>query len=601
MEQRERTMMDQTAHRNGSTPHASELSAILPTPLEDLPLSDVDYLQALLDSVDVHYADELPDYQQLRQPDALQRLQHIRETDAALYDGVFQVWVRRRGRDLFWPEVDEKIRTWGTPVVPAVLGPTLPLCPSLPAMAHLDPDLSEGAAPWLDAYCAHSQYWAPRAARGFHQAVGIWVLSTIAARRVCVHLGREKFPMLFLALIAPSTLYTKSTTAHIGQKSIRKAGCGFFLTPDRITPQALVRRMSGKLKEDYGDLDMMDQETARRDVAFAGQRGWYYDEWGTMLGQMRRQDSAIAEFHGLLKVLDDGAEDFQNETILRGLESVHNPALALLSSATPADLAPYMRPGTAWWRDGFWPRFAFITPLEDECPSIAPQPRGLDTLPAPLVADLHTWHMRLGLPTCTVEAKVDKKGNPTGAWKTETRAVEPTVLEIAPDVLTAYQMYNTALMSLVLDKTIEADLSGCYGRFHEKALRVAILLASFSGASRIELPHWAYAQEVVESWRAMLHQVLVVAAASEPMSREQILEEKMAGLLHAHGAMTARQIQQHVYRCTSKELQQALASMVQVGRLVTIPKGKTQLYAVPMDAPPEAEPLQESAEVDVPF
>ena len=80
------------------------------------------------------------------------------------------------------------------------------LVPPLPEQAQLHPELAEGAAPWLDAYCAHSQIWAPRAARGFHAAIGLWMLSAVSARRVCVHLGKPKYPMLFLALVAPSSL-----------------------------------------------------------------------------------------------------------------------------------------------------------------------------------------------------------------------------------------------------------------------------------------------------------------------------------------------------------------------------------------------------------
>ncbi len=482
---------------------------------------------------------------------------------------------------------------------PTVAAP--PLVPPLPAHSVIHPELAEGAAPWLEAYCEHSRKWAPRAANGFHQAIGLWVLSTISARRVCVHLGKPHFPMLFIALIAPSTLYTKTTTAHVGRKGITDAGCKFLLTPDRITPQALIRRMSGKVEEDYGTLDEVEQAIRRRDLAFAGQRGWYYEEWGMLLHQIRRQDSVMTEFHGMLKVLDDASEDFSNETILRGLEYVKDPALALLASATPADLAPFMRPGNPWWRDGFWARFAFVTPRADEQPSLADLPRGLDTLPSELIASLHTWHEALGIPKYTVEGIFDKKGNATGTWKGTRLPFTPHVLAIPDDVLAAYRAYNKALVGMVIDGTVSADLSACYGRYHDKALRIATLLASLANSPQIQLMHWAYAQQVVESWRAMLHHLIQAAAESEPMSREQAWEEKIEHILSTAGAMTARNIQRQLFRCTAQDLQRLLASMVNIGRIVAIPKGKTTLYMVPMDAPPEEQTSGAEKNDDVPF
>jgi hypothetical protein len=473
--------------------------------------------------------------------------------------------------------------------------------PPLPTEACLHPEVAEGAAPWLEAYCHHSRIWAPRAAKGFHQAIGLWDLSTISGRRVCVHLGRPYFPMLFIAMIAPSTLFTKTTAAHVGRKAITDAGCKFFLTPDRITPQALIRRMSGKVDEHYGDLDETEQAIYRRDLAFAGQRGWYYEEWGTLLHQIRRQDSVMTEFHGMLKVLDDASDDFSNETILRGLELVKDPSLALLASATPADLAPFMRPGNPWWRDGFWARFAFVTPLVDEKPSLADLPRGLDTLPSELVVALHDWHERLGIPEFTIEGVFDHKGNATGTWKGKRAPFHPQVLHLSDEALEAYRTYNKALLGMVIAGTVSADLSGCYGRYHDKALRIAILLASLANSPVITLQHWAYAQEVVESWRDMLHHLLVSAAESEPMSKEQAWEERIEQLLSAQGAMTARDLQRQLFRCTAHELQRLLASMVQIGRIVSLPKGKTILYMVPMDAPPEEVEKDEEKNDEIPF
>lgn len=474
-----------------------------------------------------------------------------------------------------------------------------PLMPLLPHDARFDVSLAEGAAPWLEAYCAHSRHWAPRAAQGFHQAVGLWLLSMVAARRVCVHLGTQKFPMLFLALIAPSTLYTKSTTAHVAQKALESIGCRFFLTPDRQSPQALIRRMSGRVPEDYGSQDAATQIETCRQMAFAGQRGWYYDEWGGMLQQMRRSDSVIAEFHGLLKVLDDNLHEYENDTIARGLDRITEPSLALLASATVHDLAPYMKEGAAWWRDGFWPRFALITPYEDEEPSLIPQPQGLDTLPSSLVIALRDWHERLGIPSAEIVPMLDAKGKPVGTWKVQRAPFFPQVLPLSASVLQAYHTYNEALLTMVIRGEVHADLSGCYGRFHEKALRIAILLASLGDCKEIEMPHWVYAQQVVEGWRGMLHRLIRVAADVEPLSPEAVWERRIERLLETRGALTARVLQQNLSRCSSRDLHRMLDAMSGIGRIVTVKKGRAMLYMMPIDAPPEEGENDEAS--DVPF
>jgi len=62
-----------------------------------------------------------------------------------------------------------------------------------------------------------------------------------------------------------------------------------------------------------------------------------------------------------------------------------------------------------------------------------------------------------------------------------------------------------ALRLLVLDDAAaevehrqlrQTGLDGSYGRHHEKALRVAALSASWENDGKIELRHWAKAQEM---------------------------------------------------------------------------------------------------------
>jgi len=328
-------------------------------------------------------------------------------------------------------------------------------------------------------------------------------------------------------------------------------------------------------------------------VAFAGQRGWYYEEWGGMLHQMTRQDSPMSGFHELLRVLDDGKESFSSDTIQRGLEHIEAPYLALLTSATPQDLAPFMQSGSKWWRDGFWPRFAFIVP--EEGPRLDRRPQGRATPSAALIEQLHTWHVRLGIPTVTMEPKLDAKGRPNGEWAAQQSPLSCAPLYIPHETLDAYHAYNDAL--LLMDVTTE--LRPTYSRFHDKALRVAMLLASFQGHDTIQLAHWAYAQDITERWRAMLHRVIATVATYQPLSPDEQHEQRIERMLMSEGLMTMRDIQRRLH-LDSGTIKRLIQNMAGAERVRTATQGKRLYVLLPQDSDlPEEH--QEGVQDDVPF
>jgi hypothetical protein len=483
---------------------------------------------------------------------------------------------------------------------PVPTGTPAPLAPPLPSTAQLAPTLADGAAPWVEAYIGHSVHWSPRGAQHFHQAVALWNLSTVAAGRLAVELGHPIYSNLNIAMVARSTLFAKTTTAKIGTRALRQARCGHLLAPQRSTPQALHRRMSGAVPEAYGEQDSAQQLAFVQRVAFAAQQGWFYEEWGGMLHQMTRQDSPMAEFHRMLRWMDDGEEDaFESDTIARGLERANQPYLAMLCNATPHDLAPFMRPGAPYWHDGFWPRFAFITPLDGEGPSRRRQPEGLASLPSALLTALQTWHQRLGVPKATV-TEIEQKGKGTGRYKAQVEPLPCQTLLLAPEVRDAYYAYNDALLEMVIDGKVSQDLDASYGRFHAKALRIAMLLASLAESRTIALTHWAYAQQVTETWRLMLHQLVQSAASAMPLTREEVLEEKIEAALNRHGALTARQLSRCIKGYAMREIDSTLAALTRAERLTAMPHGKTRHYALPGDTP-TAEPQEVTYTEEVPF
>ncbi len=456
----------------------------------------------------------------------------------------------------------------------------LPGCPPLPTWAQCQASTAQ-ACDWLDAYVAHSQRWSPRGMRAAHQAVGLWVLSTVAARRIHARVGsREVIPALSIAMVARSTLYAKSTTAYIGHDLLTRAGLTHLLAADDTTPQALIRSMAGVVPAAYAKSSPDDREHLCQRLAFAAQRGAYLEEWGGMLSQMNRVESPMADFHDLLRTLDDGKSSHTKDTVTRGFEGLKMPYLAVLASATPHDLAPFMAEGSKWWHSGFWPRFAFIAPGPDEEPSMAHSPRDGYTVPGSLIIPLADWHRRLGIPTVHMSEEVDHRDKPTGGWHAEVTPLPQREIAIRADVHDAMERYNEGLLTLLQTKSAHEDFDASYGRFHAKALRIALLFASVSGETTIGLRHWSYAQQITEQWRENMHHLSTRIGADSALSKEEAIEGKVLRYLGKAGHATARQIGQYCTIRDSTLLHKVLAALEKTEQLIVAKHGRATRYGL---------------------
>jgi hypothetical protein len=450
--------------------------------------------------------------------------------------------------------------------------------PPLPEAARVDPALGIDACPWLDDYVAFSRKWSPRAYDSFHEACALWLLSTVAARRVFVHLGKPRFTNLYLALTARTSLYAKSSTAEIPLQLIHKAGLSYLLAADSATPQKFVSDLTTKLVNNYDGLDVEQQEYARLRVATAGQRGWYYDEFGQHIAAMMRDGGFMADFRGLLRRLDDTPERYEYGSISRGSDVVERPYLALLANLTPDDLKPHARRGSGLWGDGFLGRFALITPPEDDRRRDR-FPKGERIIPGDILTPIVKWHDRLGLPDVAIEDVYDKDDKPTGAKRLQVSEVQLEALTYGQDVFEAFYAYHDGLLDILQDSTFH-DLDGSYCRLGEKALRVATLLASVSGSATIEMNHWSRAVEIAERWRAGLHELY--NQLNEPdESIEHQMEEKLLSIVQKLGGATAAVCARNVRNLSAIEAGRYLDGLAEVGLLtITTTKKNTRKYKI---------------------
>jgi len=126
---------------------------------------------------------------------------------------------------------------------------------------------------------------------GYHEAVGLFILSTIAARRVAFNFGKLRYTNLFIALVGRTSIYAKTTAADIGIETLRMAGLDWLLAPDNSTPQWLVKHMSTtSLSEGYDKLPEERRQRAFMQALTAGQRGWFFDEFGMLVSAMMRRE-----------------------------------------------------------------------------------------------------------------------------------------------------------------------------------------------------------------------------------------------------------------------------------------------------------------------
>jgi len=441
--------------------------------------------------------------------------------------------------------------------------------PELAKDAQIPEDLGKDACTWLDDYIKFSRKWSPRGYDGFHEICGLWLLSTVAARRVGINFGKIRHTGLYFALIARSSLFAKTTTADIAIELMINTGLDFLLAPDSSTPQKFISDMGEKLPSDYASLKDEDKERAKLRLSMAGKRGWFYEEFGQQLSGMMRENGTMADFRGLLRRFDDGAETYEYATIGRGNERIKRPYLALLANMTPADLKPYAKKGSTLWGDGFLARFALVTPPEGELPKDR-FPKGTRKIPTELSQTLRRWHERLGVPEVTINLLAEDES--------EKYIIQPspiTIIELTDEVHEAYYKYFDSLQDIIT-KLPNQDLDSNYSRFAEKALRMSILFASISESEKVTINHWAKAQAIAERWRSGLHELYNQLNAPTPTDQAEN-EERVIRVIREKGPVTIREISQTI-RLSSSEIRVIVLPLVESGAVIEKKSEKTSRY-----------------------
>jgi hypothetical protein len=152
---------------------------------------------------------------------------------------------------------------------------------------------------------------------------------------------------------------------------------------------------------------------------------------------------------------------------------------------------------------------------------------------------------------------------------------EPS-LALDPEVKDAYYYYRSALLKL-LSKISTPDFDGNYGRFPEKALRVAALFASKDGNSSIKMKNWAKAQGIVERWRRNLHETYRQVNQENGKQNSLTSRDKVKRAIIEKVNPTKREIEQFT-GLSAAEVKQIIDKLIAEGSVKEIKSGKTNRY-----------------------
>ena len=414
-------------------------------------------------------------------------------------------------------------------------------CPPLPDNAHLDPALGQGAGGWVDVYTEHADAISPMSPMNFHVSAALFLASTAIARRLVLPMPHgDIHPNLFMVWVAITTLFHKTTSMHVAEKLAWKLIPHLMAAQD-TTPEAFLSDLAGREPPHFEQLGEEDQEEWRRGRDFAGQRGWILDEMGSLLAQAGKDYNA-----GLIESLlrfYDCAERFTRSTRGQGRVVIHNSYLSMMGASTPASLSFHLL-SERLWSNGWWPRFAIITP-----DTTIPEwriPKEQDE-PTELVAGLQKLYDRL----------------PTETWPDTPR---PTTVTLGTGVFDAWQRYNKAISyDLLTTAQFDQRLFGTYGRLPEQALKVSMILAAldwpgYQTPPKLELPHLARAMTICEDWRESAHRALATLTVTEfDRLRVRILQQINRRL--PQGA-TFRELTRAMRDKTPNEIMEALQQML---------------------------------------
>lgn len=391
---------------------------------------------------------------------------------------------------------------------------------------------------FIDSYMEYSARWAPRGHALFHEGAAIFILSAVAKGRIHIALQTGYDTHFYLVFAAETGKFTKSKTLKVAEEFLERAGMGWLLMSANQTTAYFYQMGSGYVPDNYDTMPESQQTQWYKQICFCGQRSIVSDEFGASLANMATgADLHKSGFNEVFLQWDNLLKSFSAPTVSGGARTIDNPYINLLAAMTPENYRSLAnRKASDIWKTGLIPRFVMLTPPSDEF-SMAPWPLGTFSVPEDLIEAITDFDTRLGKVEAEFEPIIDKKNKPTGSYRSYRTELPRNTAEIPEDVWGAFQNYSDALTVMCNQQdtyNIPKDLHGCYGRMAEKAMRIAHLLAWMESKGKLDIRHWAAAQDIVERWRNSMHEFYYQTVNVE-ITVEKKHEEQLTRILERKG------------------------------------------------------------------
>ncbi|NLE58557.1 MAG: DUF3987 domain-containing protein, partial [Planctomycetes bacterium] len=355
------------------------------------------------------------------------------------------------------------------------------------------------------------------------------------------------YPNLFVLWLAITTLWRKSTALDVARVMARQA-IPHLLAPQDTTPESFLTDLSGREPTNLKDLPPSLQGLWQQERNFAAQRGLVLDELsGLLAGAGKDYNAGLLE--AFLRFYDCDPQ-YTRSTRGSGRVVVQNAYLSILGASTPAAMAQHVTEERLW-SNGWWARFAILTPEES-------RPEWIRATEPDLAKESHLVQGLRSLYEVL----------PASTWPDPPEA-RPVLL--GPGVMAAWEAYNKALSYDLLTPDLDYRLHGSYGRMPTQCLKVATILAAMdwrgrhANAPEISLGHLARAMATTEGWRASAHRALAAATVSE-FDRLQRRIIRCVSKREPDGA-TLRDIYRQMADKTPAEIKAMVVQLVEIGML----------------------------------
>lgn len=376
---------------------------------------------------------------------------------------------------------------------------------------------------WLQQYMDWSGTTGNQTPMIFHQAAGLWLLSTAVGRRLYGEApwGVKLYPNLYLMLVAGTTFYRKSTAYKLAEQVARQA-IPHMLMPTPGSPERFQEALAGRMPSNFDKLAREQQERLTKSQPFAAQRGLLKDEVAGLFGAINKRDYMVGMKDLLMELYD--CPDYFDKDTQTGLNIVENAALSILGVTTPASLSCAVSTGD--WDNGLLIRFALLSPEPNY--TERPAAKQYRTVPQSLIDDLKALHDRLPVPQ-----------------QSETGIKAPGSLRLNVQCWEQCQSYGDWLRRMCdpgRDTELDDRLKGVYGRMHVQAFKLASLFAALDwlrtsdDVPTVTVEHWRAGQALAEGWRQSAHRLLEQLDRSGDAVQEKRYQDRLLNAIRQAGA-----------------------------------------------------------------